>query len=78
MKLPGFTAENSVRAVATQYRSVPYRMRSHRGTAVRPQQILGGTALWPWWRRCPPGCFPTGIPWRPCFCWSTHLADFPQ
>jgi hypothetical protein len=78
VKLPGFTAENSLRGAMTHYRSATNRARSYRGTAIWPQQLLGGTALWPWWWRCPPGCFPTGNPWRPCFCWSTHLIDLPQ
>jgi hypothetical protein len=76
MGLPGFTAENSLRAVTTKYWSATNRVRSHHVAAVISQQNIGGAALSPWWWRCPPGCFPTGNPWRPCFCWSTHVADF--
>jgi hypothetical protein len=79
MGIPGFTAEKALQSAGMQYRSATNRLRSrHYGTGIIPQQIIGGTALWPGWWRCPPGCFPTGNPWRPCFCWSTHLADFPQ
>jgi hypothetical protein len=76
MKFPGFTAESSLQSITTQHRSTANRVRSRRGSGVIPQQIVGGTAVSPWWWRCPPGCFPTGNPWRPCFCWITHLPGF--
>ena len=71
MNLPGFTAESSLGKASTQYRSAANGWRSHPDAAVVSQLLSAGTAIWwPW--RCPPGCIATGLPWRPCFCWSVQ------
>jgi hypothetical protein len=77
MKLPGFTAESSLRRATTQHflRQTDYGGR--RGVGVVSQQFFGGIAAWSWWRRCPTGCVPTGNPWRPCLCFTTGAPFVP-
>jgi hypothetical protein len=72
MKLPGFGAENSLGSAMGRYRSAVRGLSGPPVAEIVTSQLTGGTAIWawPWWQRCPPGCFPTGRLWPTCFCWS--------
>src|SRR5262249_62175521 len=74
MALPGLTAEASRESRGFHYRAAASGALNAGAGVVAPQRL---DIAWPWWYRCPPGCVPSGIPWRPCVCWSTHVVAGP-
>jgi len=74
MTMPGLTAAAS-RESRRFHDQAAASGALNAGAGVVAQQRLD--IAWPWWSRCPPGGVPTGIPCRPCVCWSTHIVAGP-